>query len=64
MTDQAVFVSVPRFAALVGLSERTCWDLIRRQRIPVYRVGRRTLIKSEEGFKALEYTADRRAGDG
>ena len=52
--NAARFVSVSRFAELVGLSERTCWDLIRTQRIPVYRVGRRTLVKAEEGFRAIE----------
>ncbi len=54
MTNHAVFVSVARFADLVGLSERTCWNLIRTRVIPVYRVGRRTLVKAEEGFQALE----------
>jgi len=57
MTDQAVFVSVSRFAALVGLSERTCWHLIRIHKIPVYRIGRRTLVKAEEGCRAIERLA-------
>lgn len=52
--NAARFVSVARFAELVGLSERTCWNLIRTQRIPSYRVGRRTLVKTEEGFRAIE----------
>ena len=46
-----------RFAALVGLSDRTCWELIRRGLIPVYRIGRRTLVKPEEGCRALERVA-------
>ena len=58
---EAAFVSVSRFAALVGLSDRTCWDLIRRDLIPVYRIGRRTLVKPEEGFEALEQSAVRSA---
>ena len=54
MPESARFVSVARFAALVGLSGRTCWTLIRNGQIPVYRVGRRTLVKAEEGFRSLE----------
>ena len=61
MPENARFVSVARFAALVSLSDRTCWDLIRRGLIPVYRIGRRTLVKPEEGFEALERAAARRA---
>jgi hypothetical protein len=55
--EVARFVSVSRFAQLVSLSERTCWSLIRGRLIPVYRVGRRTLVKTEEGFQALERLA-------
>jgi hypothetical protein len=58
MSDHAVFVSVPRFAEIVGLSERMCWMLIRRKALPVYRIGRRTLIKITEGVAALERAAD------
>ena len=58
MTNQAVFVSVSRFAKLVGLSKRTCWTLIRRHDLPVHRIGRRTLVKAEEGFEALEKLAE------
>ncbi len=54
MTDHARFVSVARFADIVGLSERGCWTLIRDGIIPVYRVRRRTLIKVEEGCEAFE----------
>ena len=57
MDEQAVFVSVPQFAKLVGLSERTCWNLIRAQAIPIHRIGRRTLVKAEEGFEAIEQLA-------
>jgi len=57
MPENARFVSVARFAELVGLSERTCWNLIRSRRIPVYRIGRRTLIKTEEGCRAIERLA-------
>jgi len=57
MPECARFVSVARFAELVGLSERTCWNLIRSRRIPVYRIGRRTLVKAEEGFEAIERAA-------
>ena len=45
MHEYARFVSVARFAKLVGLSERMCWKLIQWRTLPVYRVGRRTLIK-------------------
>ncbi len=54
MREQLRFVSVARFAELVGLSERTCWALIRQQRLPVLRVGRRTLIKLDDGVAAIE----------
>ena len=54
MEDQALFVSVPRFANIVGISERGCWTLIREGVLPVYRVRRRTLIKIEEGCRAFE----------
>ena len=57
MPEDARFVSVARFSELVGLSERTCWNLIRSGRIPVYRIGRRTLVKLEEGCRALERVA-------
>jgi hypothetical protein len=59
MSDHALFVSVPRFAEIVGLSERMCWMLIRRKVLPVYRIRRRTLIKTKEGVAALEQAADR-----
>jgi len=58
MPENARFVSVARFAELVGLSERTCWNLIRDGWIPVYRIGRRTLVKVEEGYRALERAAE------
>jgi hypothetical protein len=58
MPEYAHFVSVARFAKLVGLSERTCWNLIRTQAIPVHRIGRRTLVKAEEGFEAIEKLAE------
>jgi excisionase family DNA binding protein len=54
MPDTARFVSVATFAKLVSLSERTCWNLIRSRQIPIYRVGRRTLIRPDEGFQAIE----------
>lgn len=54
MDEMARYVSVGRFSALVGLSDRTCWTLIKRGVLPVYKVGRRTLIKTHEGFEALE----------
>ncbi len=57
MHEEPRYVSVARFAELVSLSQRTCWSLIEGRLIPVYRVGRRTLIKPEEGFEALERLA-------
>jgi hypothetical protein len=59
MREGACFVSVGRFAGLVGLSERMCWSLIRRNIVPVYRIGRRTLVKISEGVAAIEQAADR-----
>jgi hypothetical protein len=58
MPEYARFVSVARFAKLVGLSERKCWVLIGRRDLPVYRIGRRTLVKAEEGFEAIEKLAE------
>jgi excisionase family DNA binding protein len=54
MGEREVFVSVTRFAGIVGLSKRTCWKLIRQGVVPVYRVGRRTLVKTTEGLAAIE----------
>ena len=54
MTDQPVFVSVSRFAKIVRLSERTCWTLISWRKLPVCRIGWRTLVKTQEGFNAIE----------
>jgi excisionase family DNA binding protein len=53
MGEETRFVSVARFAELVSLSERTCWNLIRQRKLPVYRIGRRTLVRADEGFEAL-----------
>ena len=53
MGEETRFVSVARFAELVSLSERTCWNLIRRRQLPVYRIGRRTLVRLDEGVEAL-----------
>ena len=64
MRETARFVSVPRFAKLVSLSERMCWNLIRSGSIPVYRVRRRTLVKVEEGCRALERVAAADPTDG
>jgi predicted DNA-binding transcriptional regulator AlpA len=61
MGEETRFVSVARFAELVSLSERTCWNLIRRRQLPVYRIGRRTLVRVEEGVEAL-VRAGRRCG--
>ena len=54
MPNSARFVSVSRFARFVGLSERTCWNLIRSSELPVVRIGRRTLIKVPDGLAAIE----------
>jgi hypothetical protein len=59
MTEPSLFVSVPRFARIVGLSERKCWKLVREGAVPVYRIGRRTLVKLSEGAAALERAATR-----
>ena len=61
MGDEARFVSVARFAELVSLSERTCWNLIRRRQLPVYRIGRRTLVRLDEGVEALVRAGRRRS---
>jgi predicted DNA-binding transcriptional regulator AlpA len=60
MGEETRFVSVARFAELVSLSERTCWNLIRRRQLPVYRIGRRTLVRVEEGVEALVRAGRRR----
>ena len=54
MQERTRFISVPEFAVVVSLSERTCWNLIRDGSLPTLRVGRRRLIKVEEGVRAIE----------
>jgi predicted DNA-binding transcriptional regulator AlpA len=61
MGEEIRFVSVARFAELVSLSERTCWNLIRRRQLPVYRIGRRTLVRPDEGVEALVRAGRRRS---
>jgi predicted DNA-binding transcriptional regulator AlpA len=61
MGEETRFVSVARFAELVSLSERTCWNLIRRRQLPVYRIGRRTLVRPDEGVEALVRAGRRRS---
>lgn len=51
---QPIFTSVPRFAAMVGLSARFCWDLVHDELIPTVRVGRRVLVPIAKGARALE----------
>jgi len=63
MTERAIFVSVRQFAPIVGLSERTCWNLIHRHVLPVHRIGRRVLVKVDEGAAAIERIAANRAPD-
>ena len=58
MHEHARFISVARFAMLVGISERMCWKLIQLRTLPVYRVGRRTLVKPEEGVEVIERLAE------
>ena len=53
-SDNREFVSIPHFASLVDLSERTVWKLIRRRQVLAYRVGRRTLIKVDEGVASIQ----------
>ncbi|MGP1347130.1 MAG: helix-turn-helix domain-containing protein [Phycisphaerales bacterium] len=43
-TEELISVSVPKAAAMVGLSERKTWDLVADGTIPSLRVGRRVLI--------------------
>lgn len=54
MNDGERFTSVQGFAELTALSERTIWNLIRIRKIRAYRVGRRTLIRLPDGFRAIE----------
>ncbi len=48
------FVSVPEFAARTSLSVRQVWRLISHHDLPTLRVGRRRLIRLDEGVRALE----------
>lgn len=59
MHEGALFVSVKRFAEMVGLSERNCWNLIQAGVLPAWRIGRRTLLKPQEAVAALEEAARR-----
>ena len=58
MHDDALLVSVPTFARRIGLSDRTVWKLVRRDAVPVLRIGRRTLIPVAEGLEALRRLAE------
>jgi predicted DNA-binding transcriptional regulator AlpA len=49
-----IFVSIPRFAEMVGLSERTIWKFISENRLQPTRIGRRTLIRVQHGVESLE----------
>ena len=57
MHANARFLSVPEFALVVSLSERTCWNLIRNGTLPTLKVGRRRLIALEQGIRAIEQLA-------
>ncbi len=50
---QQRFTSVRGFSEACNLSQRTLWTLIQQGRLPVYRVGRRTLINLDEGIEAI-----------
>lgn len=51
------FVSVPEFAARTSLSVRQVWRLIGKQQLPAIHIGRRRLVKFDEGVRALEHLA-------
>lgn len=48
-----VLVSVPRFAALVDVSERHVWALIADGSVPAIRAGRRRLVPLRAALLAL-----------
>jgi len=47
-------VNVREFARLCSLSERTIWALIRDDKIPSIKIGKRRLVPLEKGYAALE----------
>lgn len=57
MQSESRLASVDHFAEITDLSARTIWGLIAAQKIPVLRIGRRTLIPVEDGISALERIA-------
>lgn len=50
-------ISVNEAASALGMSASTIWKLIALGRIPVVRLGRRTLIKVEELQRVLTRSA-------
>ena len=54
MLRDQTFISVKGFAKITTLSERTVWSLIQKNQLPVYRIGRRTLVRLGEGIEAIE----------
>jgi excisionase family DNA binding protein len=50
-------ISVNEAASALGMSASTIWKLIAHGRIPVVRLGRRTLIKVEELQRVLTRSA-------
>jgi excisionase family DNA binding protein len=53
MRVDASFARPERFAGISDLGPRTVWKLIAEGKLPVIRVGRRTLIPIDEGLAAL-----------
>ena len=66
---QAVaFVGVQRFAAIIGISDRQVWRLVRDGSIPSLKLGRRRLIPLADAIAAVRdpdrHGEDWEAGDG
>ncbi len=46
--ESPLLLSVPNAAALIGVSGRYLWDLVRAGEIPNVRLGRRVLLRRED----------------
>jgi len=59
VSNQSISFSVKTAAGLIGLSERTLWNLIRSSELPAVHIGTRVLLLREDIEKFLKERADR-----
>ena len=57
MITEQLAVSVPEAGRMLGVSRTTAWALARDKRLPVIRLGRRTVVPTSAIRKLLEGAA-------